>query len=173
MRVLRRTKNEAALLIAIADIGGVWPVMQVTRALTELADTMVQAAVRFLLSDAARRDRLKPADPEQPEIGSGYIVLAMGKMGAFELNYSSDIDLIVFFDPDAPAIPKDTEPVVALYPRHPRSGEASAGAHRRRLRVPCRPSPAARPGFHADCNLCRGRRSITTSIAARTGNAPR
>ena len=95
-------RTKLALLIAIADIGGVWPVMQVTHALTELADTMVQAAVRFLLRDAVRRDRLKPADPEQPELGSGYIVLAMGKMGAFELNYSSDIDLIVFFDPDAP-----------------------------------------------------------------------
>ena len=33
-----------------------------------------------------------------PAAGSGYIVLAMGKMGAFELNYSSDIDLIVFYD---------------------------------------------------------------------------
>ena len=43
-------------------------------------------------------------------IGSGYIVLAMGKMGAFELNYSSDIDLIVFYDPAAPALPKDAEP---------------------------------------------------------------
>ena len=34
----------------------------------------------------------------------------MGKMGAFELNYSSDIDLIVLYDPAAPALPKDAEP---------------------------------------------------------------
>ena len=99
MRLLRRMKAEAALLIALADIGGVWPVMRATRALTELADTAVRAAVRFLLRDAAARGRLKPADPAKPEEGSGYIVLAMGKMGAFELNYSSDIDLIVFYDP--------------------------------------------------------------------------
>ena len=39
------------------------------------------------------------ADPDRPEEGCGLIVLAMGKMGAGELNYSSDIDLIVFFDP--------------------------------------------------------------------------
>ncbi len=147
MRVLRRTKNEAALLIAIADIGGVWPVMQVTRALTELADTMVQAAVRFLLSDAARRDRLKPADPEQPEIGSGYIVLAMGKMGAFELNYSSDIDLIVFFDPDAPAIPKDTEPS-SLYIRVTRGlvkllQERTGDGYVFRVDLRLRPDPAS------------------------------
>src|SRR6478735_2555957 len=48
MRLLRRMKSEAALLIALADIGGVWPVMRVTRAVTELADTAVRAAVRFL-----------------------------------------------------------------------------------------------------------------------------
>ena len=54
MRLLRRMKAEAALLIALADIGGVWPVMRATRALTELADTAVGAAVRFLLRDAAR-----------------------------------------------------------------------------------------------------------------------
>lgn len=109
MRLLRRMKAEAALLIAIADIGGVWPVMQVTQALTELADHAVGCAVRFLLSDAARRGKLIPGDPAQPEIGSGYIVIAMGKMGAFELNYSSDIDLIVFYEPDAATLAPDAD----------------------------------------------------------------
>ena len=100
MRLLRRMKAEAALLIALADIGGVWPVMRVTAALTELADAAVGAAVRHLLRDAPRAasHRAEPAQPEQ----TGYVVLAMGKMGAFELNYSSDIDLIVFYDPGAP-----------------------------------------------------------------------
>ena len=50
---------------------------------------------------------LRRKDKARPQHGSGYIVLAMGKMGAFELNYSSDIDLIVFYDPAAPAMPKD------------------------------------------------------------------
>jgi len=109
MRLLRRMKAEAALLIALADIGGVWPIMQVTQALTELADTAVSAAVNFLLSGFVRRGKLKPADPAQPQLGSGYIVLAMGKMGAFELNYSSDIDLIIFFDPEAPALAEDSD----------------------------------------------------------------
>src|SRR5262249_38417447 len=93
MRLLRRMKAEAALLIALADLGGVWPVMRATRALTELADTAARAAVRFLLREAMARGTFKPADPDQPEQDSGHIVLAMGKMGAFELNYSSDIDL--------------------------------------------------------------------------------
>lgn len=109
MRILRRMKAEAALLIALADIGGVWPVMRATRALTELADTAVDAAVRFALSEAARADRLNPGDKANPQAGSGYIVLAMGKMGGFELNYSSDIDLIVFFDPASAALPEGAE----------------------------------------------------------------
>lgn len=104
-RLLRRMKAEAALLIAVADIGGAWPVMRATHALTELADTAVGAAVRFALAEAARAGRIKPVDIAEPERGSGYIVVAMGKMGAFELNYSSDIDLIVFYDPAAPIFP--------------------------------------------------------------------
>jgi glutamate-ammonia-ligase adenylyltransferase len=112
MMLLRRMKAEAALLIALADIGGVWPVMRAARALTDLADAAVDAAVRFVLADAARAGRLAPKDKKHPQIGSGYIVLAMGKMGAFELNYSSDIDLIVFYDPTAPAVPKDAVPAL-------------------------------------------------------------
>jgi glutamate-ammonia-ligase adenylyltransferase len=109
MRVLRRMKAEAALLIALADIGGVWPVMRATHALTDLADTALAAATRFVLAEAARAGRLKPRDKMRPQEGSGYVVLAMGKMGAYELNYSSDIDLIVFYDPEAPALPEDAE----------------------------------------------------------------
>ncbi len=109
MRTLRRMKAEAALLIALTDIGGVWPVMRATRALTDLADTAVDAAVRFALSEATRAGRLNPKDKSEPQKDSGYIVLAMGKMGAFELNYSSDIDLIVFFDPDIAPLSKDVE----------------------------------------------------------------
>ena len=112
-RALRRMKAEAALLIALADIGGAWPVMRAAHALTELADTAVDAAVRFALADAARSGRLQ-LDPAQPHAGSGYIVLAMGKMGAFELNYSSDIDLIVFYDQAAPALAKNAEPATTF-----------------------------------------------------------
>jgi glutamate-ammonia-ligase adenylyltransferase len=110
MRILRRLKADAALLIALADIGGVWPVAQVTRALTDLADTTLGAAVRHLLGEAARHGKLNLGDPSDPEAGSGYIVLAMGKMGAYELNFSSDIDLMVFFDPAAGVLRQDVEP---------------------------------------------------------------
>jgi len=84
--------------------------MRVTAALTELGDVAVGSAVGHLLAQAARDGKLRPADPSKPEAGSGYIALAMGKMGAGELNYSSDIDLIVFYDSEAPALVAGTEP---------------------------------------------------------------
>jgi glutamate-ammonia-ligase adenylyltransferase len=99
MRRLRRMKAEAALLIALADIGEKWPLMRVTRALTELADTAISAAFGHLLRAAAGAGKIALPDPACPTDGSGLVVIAMGKMGAFELNYSSDVDLIVAFEP--------------------------------------------------------------------------
>ncbi|MFZ1104542.1 MAG: bifunctional [glutamine synthetase] adenylyltransferase/[glutamine synthetase]-adenylyl-L-tyrosine phosphorylase [Hyphomicrobiaceae bacterium] len=93
MRVLRRFKAEVALLTALSDIGGVWPVMIAARRLSEAADVAVSAAVRFLFRQAQAKGDWLASEP------TGYIVLAMGKHGAFELNYSSDIDLIVLYDP--------------------------------------------------------------------------
>ena len=93
MRLLRLYKTRIALLIAFADIAGLWPVMTVTRHLSLAADTAVSSAVRFLFRQAHKRGEW------QTETHDGYIVLAMGKHGAFELNYSSDIDLIVLYDP--------------------------------------------------------------------------
>ena len=110
MLLLRRMKAEAALLIALCDIGGIWPVMRVTAALTDLAVTSVQSALRYLLRQEAARGRLAPPNLDRPEDGSGLVVLAMGKMGAGELNYSSDIDLIVFFDSAAPTLADGIEP---------------------------------------------------------------
>lgn len=97
-RALRQFKNAIALLTALADLGGVWPVMTVTRVLSETADAACALAVRYLFARAHEAGKWASPDPQQPEEGSGYFVLAMGKHGAFELNYSSDIDLIVFFD---------------------------------------------------------------------------
>ena len=78
MRLLRGMKSEAALLIALCDIGGVWPVMRVTAALTDLAVTSVQSALRFLLQQEAARGKMSPPNPDRPEDGSGLIVLGMG-----------------------------------------------------------------------------------------------
>lgn len=100
MQTLRHHKARTALLTALADIAGAWPVMRVTQALTEFAGLAVTATLRHLLHKAAQRGEFTIKDKAEPEAGSGIIILGMGKLGAYELNYSSDIDLIVLFDKD-------------------------------------------------------------------------
>ncbi len=101
MRTLRKSRREAALLIALADIGGAWSLAEVTHALTAIADAAVSAAVDFLLFAARGAGKLELENPRRPGEGSGFFALAMGKFGAGELNYSSDIDLILLYDPQA------------------------------------------------------------------------
>jgi glutamate-ammonia-ligase adenylyltransferase len=99
MQVLRRAKREAALTIALADIGGAWGLSEVTHALSNFADVCISASLRFLLRGVAERSGMDASDPARLEAETGLIVLAMGKYGALELNYSSDIDLVTFYDP--------------------------------------------------------------------------
>jgi glutamate-ammonia-ligase adenylyltransferase len=98
MSGLRIAKRRAALLIALADIGGLWPLERVTGALSDLAETALRLAAAHLLRKAGESGALVLPDPEDPTRGTGLIVLGMGKLGARELNYSSDIDLIVLYD---------------------------------------------------------------------------
>lgn len=97
---LRAAKSRAALLIALADLGGIWNVPQVTAALSRLADAALATSTDWLLSRAADAGRLPGIRAGTPPDAMGYTVLAMGKLGAGELNYSSDIDLICLFDQD-------------------------------------------------------------------------
>ena len=97
---LRRAKRRIALLAALCDLGGVWPLEQVTGALTRLADLAVDLCLKRLVAEEIRRGKLPGATADDAETAGGMVVLAMGKMGAFELNYSSDIDLICLFDQD-------------------------------------------------------------------------
>jgi [glutamine synthetase] adenylyltransferase / [glutamine synthetase]-adenylyl-L-tyrosine phosphorylase len=99
MASLRRTKRRLALLVAIADIAGLWPLERITEVLSRFADLAAQQALELILREAAQRGEIELADGERPQDDSGVIVLGMGKLGAFELNYSSDVDLIVLFDP--------------------------------------------------------------------------
>src|SRR5262249_17639250 len=75
MRLLRVFKNDIALLLALCDLGEVWPVMTVARRLSQAADAAVGGAVRFLFRQAHARGDWLAHDPD------GYIVLAMGKYG--------------------------------------------------------------------------------------------
>ena len=110
MRALRLAKQETALLVALADLGGVFDVIAATEALSRAADVFISVALRFLLRDAARADRLRLSDGANPEQGCGLVILALGKLGARELNYSSDVDIVVFFDPNCAAIAGAVEP---------------------------------------------------------------
>lgn len=109
---LRRLKGELHLLTALADLGGVWDLDQVTGALSRFADASAQAALRAVAHDQRERGKLlSPADDPRGPI-PGLFGLAMGKHGAFELNYSSDIDISLFWEPEAliPALAEGVEP---------------------------------------------------------------
>jgi glutamate-ammonia-ligase adenylyltransferase len=97
-RDLRVKKARVALLTALADLSGVWPVMTVTGALTDFADHAVDVALKAAIGDVLRRGKLPGQSAEDVATAAGLSVIAMGKMGAGELNYSSDIDLICLFD---------------------------------------------------------------------------
>ena len=109
MARLRQLKKRVALLIAVADLSGRWDVEAVTAALTDFADGTLNAALSWLIHDGARAGKLKLENPVEPLKGCGYTVLAMGKQGAHELNYSSDIDLIVLYDPFSPLLDDPSE----------------------------------------------------------------
>jgi glutamate-ammonia-ligase adenylyltransferase len=98
MRRLRIARRRAALLIAFCDIGGLWNLERLTGALSRFADAAVRAAVSHLLYRCGTGGELELPDLADPERDSGFFVLALGKLGAHELNYSSDIDLILLYD---------------------------------------------------------------------------
>ncbi|GAA0591364.1 bifunctional [glutamine synthetase] adenylyltransferase/[glutamine synthetase]-adenylyl-L-tyrosine phosphorylase [Paenochrobactrum glaciei] len=104
MAGLRRGKNKAHVLIALCDLAGLFNTAATTQWITDLAEICLGATVRFLLRDAAAKGKITLSDPDNPEKNCGWIVLAMGKFGACELNYSSDIDLIILIDEQSPFI---------------------------------------------------------------------
>ncbi len=108
---LRQLKAELHLLTAIADLGGVWDLDRVTGALSRFADVASRAALSGVAEDLRRRGKLLTAADDTRGPIPGLFGLAMGKHGALELNYSSDIDLSLFFDPDAlaPVLAEGTE----------------------------------------------------------------
>lgn len=98
MNGLRDVKRRVALLTAVLDIANVWSLDDITHALSILAERTLQLACDHLLLAAAAEGSIDILSKANPSAGSGFIVLAMGKLGAGELNYSSDIDLIFLYD---------------------------------------------------------------------------
>jgi glutamate-ammonia-ligase adenylyltransferase len=99
MSVLRVARRRCALVVGLSDIAGHAGIEETMAALSRFAEASIEAAFSFLLRDAQAKRRL-PQSPLLTPQTSGYIVLAMGKLGGGELNYSSDIDLIVLFEPE-------------------------------------------------------------------------
>ncbi|MGD2025801.1 MAG: bifunctional [glutamine synthetase] adenylyltransferase/[glutamine synthetase]-adenylyl-L-tyrosine phosphorylase, partial [Methyloceanibacter sp.] len=104
MALLREFKKRSALLTALADLGGVWTTAETLSGLSYAANISIRTAVRYLFRRAHEAGRLSSADVD------GYFVIAMGKLGAMELNYSSDIDIIVFYDPERAGLAESEEP---------------------------------------------------------------
>ena len=97
MTFLRRQRNRVAVLAAVYDCFDICGVMKCAELLSDMADHAVRLTVSHLLLD-----RVERGDLERPAGNRwGYFVLAMGKHGSRELNYSSDIDLIVLYDPES------------------------------------------------------------------------
>ena len=116
MARLRSAKQRVAFLLALADLSGVLPVADIVNALSRFASAAVAATVDHLMLSSAGEGKFDLLDSEEPSAGSGVVVLGMGKLGALELNYSSDIDIVVFFDPDA-AIIRDPDGAREIFPR--------------------------------------------------------
>ncbi len=95
---LRQAKRRVALLTGLADLAGVWSLETVMQALTDFADLACERALRSELDNLVRRGKLPEPARDDSAGAAGLVILAMGKMGAGELNYSSDIDLICLFD---------------------------------------------------------------------------
>ena len=96
MRELRLAKGKLALLTALADIAEVWSLEEVTSALSDFAQKCLIITISHLLLSAKKRGDINNINTDN----SGIIVLGMGKLGGRELNYSSDIDLILFYEPN-------------------------------------------------------------------------
>lgn len=145
---LRRAKRRIALLAGLADLGGVWPLEQVTGALTDLADRAVDLSLQRLVAEEIRRGKIPGATPDDAKTAAGMVVFAMGKMGARELNYSSDIDLICLFD-DA-LYPDDATEARAAFIRVTRKmaalvGDRTADGYVFRTDLRLRPDAAVTP----------------------------
>ncbi|MGO4910298.1 glutamine-synthetase adenylyltransferase [Pseudorhodobacter sp. W20_MBD10_FR17] len=145
---LRRAKRRVALLAGLADLGGVWPLEAVTGALTDLADRAVDLSLQRLVAEEIRRGKIPGAVPENAATAAGMVVFAMGKMGARELNYSSDIDLICLFDESR--YPDDATEARAAFIRVTRKmaalvGDRTADGYVFRTDLRLRPDAAVTP----------------------------
>ncbi|MEP9402677.1 bifunctional [glutamine synthetase] adenylyltransferase/[glutamine synthetase]-adenylyl-L-tyrosine phosphorylase [Sphingomonas sp. VNH70] len=137
-RRLRIERRRLALLVALGDLAGAYDLTAVTRALSDFADHALTRAIA-----AAIEERTPGAQAE------GFVAIALGKQGSHELNYSSDIDPILLYDPDRlPRRAKDdpAEAAVRIGRRVSELLQARDGdGYVLRVDLRLRPSPEATP----------------------------
>lgn len=142
---LRQYKRQAALVVALADLGGAWDLGTVTKYLSQCAELSVQIA----LLDAVEQQITRGAMPPSATNHHGIFILGMGKLGARGLNYSSDIDLIIFYDPAHVPILGDADirTVTTRIARHLVSclDQRTADGYVFRTDLRLRPDPASTP----------------------------
>jgi [glutamine synthetase] adenylyltransferase / [glutamine synthetase]-adenylyl-L-tyrosine phosphorylase len=150
MRILRRAKDAVHLATALADLSKNWPLMRVTGAITDFADVALHAALAVAARESEQRGDITLAgfDGEDGPV-PGLILVAMGKMGAGELNYSSDIDFSVFFDSELLRTTNAREPRVAavrlVAPLVRTLEEVTADGYVFRTDLRLRPDPGSTP----------------------------
>lgn len=145
--LLRQAKRQLALRIAVADLGGIWALEQVTGTLSALAVAALRATLRHLLRTLHDEGAIILPMPDDPELGSGFVALALGKMAAGELNYSSDIDLVLLYDPDSGPYPPDSQSLMARLARDLTTilSARDENGYVFRVDLRLRPNPAATP----------------------------
>jgi len=149
MTRLRYAKRKVAFLTALADLARVFMARDTTAWLTAVADAAVAAAIDHLLLAGHESGKLTLKNRDNPAEGSGLVVLGMGKHGARELNYSSDIDLVIFYDPDT-GILKEPDDAMETYGRMMRRlvrilQERTADGYVFRTDLRLRPDPGSTP----------------------------
>ena len=149
MKLLRLARSDVALAVALSDIANIWALPRITGALSDFAGVAIDSALACLLAEAGRSGKIGLANPDDPTFESGLIVLGMGKLGGGELNYSSDVDLIVLWDDERLRVPGDDGPQ-AVCVRLTRNlvrllEERTADGYALRTDLRLRPDPGATP----------------------------
>jgi glutamate-ammonia-ligase adenylyltransferase len=85
---LRRRRRALSLAVALGDLAGELPLERVTALLSDFADAAIDRAIQAAIAELF---------PDEQARGLG--VIALGKLGSRELNFSSDVDLVLLFDP--------------------------------------------------------------------------
>jgi glutamate-ammonia-ligase adenylyltransferase len=148
---LRAAKRQAALTIALADIAGVWPLPRICDSLSALAVAALGVAIDHLLHTLHEAGRIALPYPDEPARLCGLTCLALGKLGAGELNYSSDIDLVLLYDPQSPCYSGEAQSLMARFARDLVAllSNRDADGYVFRVDLRLRPDPGATPAVVA------------------------